>query len=190
MTQPASPPSNDEIDAETDAVRRSLLAGIQRMLLGQPQRVPVAALSISNLATEANVARHHLYQGHRDLRERFEFLRERAGEPTAAENELRRALETALADTARLRQLQHRTHEQAEHWKALSQVFQRAINVLQEELRQEQVRSERLARRLQASTGEASGAIVLLRTPEQAQLPRTETKANGRGKAHPDARTG
>jgi len=151
MTPPkstATMPTNRKVAAETDPVRRAILGAIQRLLLSQPRHVRPGASSISDLAREAEVARHHLYQTHPDLKARFEYLRDRAQTPTQAEASLTEALEKAKQEITRLEQLQTRTRTEALNWKGLCEVLQRAINVLQEELRQEQLKTERRSRRL------------------------------------------
>ena len=155
-------PSDDEIAGEPDAIRKAILAAIQRMLTGQPRHVRVGSDSVSQLAIEAGVGRHHLYQRNPDLRLRFERLRDSSERRTDAEAELQRRLDDALAEVRRLTSLQAQTHERAEQWKGLVDTLHRAINVLQEELRSEQVRSGRLESRLNRfREGASPGATVL-----------------------------
>ncbi len=154
-------PSNRELGDEKDPSRRALLAAMQRMLLGHPKHVQVGALSISDLAKEAQVGRHELYQRSPDLRDRFVYLRDRAHSPSAAEVKLERELLELRTEIIGLRQLQARTHERAENWKGLCETLQRGINVLQEELRQEQLTSRRLARRSQERHPPDSTGLVL-----------------------------
>ena len=147
MNTPVAP-SNEEIRLEVDPIRRAILAGMQRILLGQPKAVSVGATSFSDLAVEAGIARHHLYQTNPDLRERFEFLRDRSEAPTLAESDLKKKVAALQVEAERLRDVQERWRDDARNWKALAETFQRAINVLQEELRSEQITSSRLAKKL------------------------------------------
>lgn len=154
-------PSNAELAAEADPVRRAVLEAIQRLLLGQPRHVRPGACSISDLAREADVARHHLYQTYSDLRARFEYLRDRAQTPTQVETALNEALVKAKQEIMRLEQLQTRTRAESLNWKGLCELLQRAVNVLQEELRQEQLKADRLGRRLAAAATTPTGGPVI-----------------------------
>ena len=115
----ASPelPGNAEIAREKDPTRRAIIAAIQRILLGQPKHIPPGAISISHLAQEAQVGRHHLYQSHPDLKDRYEYLRDRSRQPTEKELGLRHELDEAKAKITQLRDLQARTHERSQNWK-------------------------------------------------------------------------
>ncbi|MFC8408739.1 hypothetical protein [Arthrobacter sp. NPDC057259] len=157
-------PSNMEIGQERDPMRRSILVAMQRILSGHPKHVPLGANSVTHLAKEANVGRHHLYQRHPDLRHRFEYLRDRSDQPTEAETELGTALDRAKSELSRLRDLQSKTRQEAADWKALTELLARAINTLQDELHQEQIKAERLARRLQKLDDQlgSSAQVVLL----------------------------
>jgi AcrR family transcriptional regulator len=167
VTSTPMAPSNDEIRLEVDPVRRAILAGMQRVLLGQPKAVSVGATSFSDLAVEAGIARHHLYQTHPDLKDRFEFLRDRSDAPTLAESNLQKKVTMLQAETERLRDLQERTRDDARNWKALSETFERAINVLQEELRREQTTSSRLSARLARIEGSPGQAPVVSIRPRR-----------------------
>lgn len=163
-TMPTTMPSNKELTAETDPVRRAILGAIQRLLLGQPRHVRPGASSLSDLAREAEVARHHLYQTHPDLKARFEYLRDRAQTPTQVEAALNEALAKAKREITYLDQLQMRTRTESLNWKGLCEILQRAVNVLQEELRQEQLKAERLSRRLAAApTTPLGGPVIPIR---------------------------
>jgi chromosome segregation ATPase len=159
-------PTNTEIAAEKDVVRRAILSAIQRILLGQPKSVPTGATSISHLALEANVGRHNLYQSHSDLRDRYEYLRDSAHKPTFQESRLQSELDAAKAEIKRLIELQSRTVRRAENWQALTETLERAVNVLQEEFRLEQLKSRRLRMKLeQSSDVEATVTKILIRKP-------------------------
>ena len=160
MNSPATIPDNAEIENEDDSSRRSILAAMQRILLGQPQRVPVGATSVSDLAKEAQLGRHVLYRSP-DLKDRFSYLRDKSHQPTASEVQLHEQMAKLKSETTSLRELQSRTHEHAENWKALCTTLERAINVLQEELRQEHIKTERLTRRLNNLKEESGSAPVI-----------------------------
>lgn len=166
-----APPSNAEIEREQDPTRKAILAAIQRLLLGQPKHVPPGAGSLSVLAREAKVGRHHLYQGHMDLRDRYEYLRDRADAPTEKEADLQRLLDRSKSEVVRILRLQAKTKSEADNWKALSELMARAVNVLQEELHEEQIRAGRLAKRLRKLQEEVEQApsVVLMRRRPGAQ---------------------
>jgi hypothetical protein len=150
MTSPsaATVPTNEEIAGELNADRREILHAIQRLILGQPRHVRVGDMSIISLAREAGVGRHHLYQAHSDLKDRYEFLCEHSHKLSVAEIESQTIVTSLRLEIRRLQDLQSRTQEGAEKWKNLAETLARAVNVLQEELRQEQIRSQRLKSRL------------------------------------------
>nr|WP_157497868.1 hypothetical protein [Leifsonia sp. Leaf325] len=141
-------PSNDEIQGEVDPIRRALLAGMQRMLLGQPRTPAGGALNVKTLAIESGVPRHHLYQTHPDLRDRFEFLRDHSSMPSATEATLQEQLARMKTELEELRNRHRESLDELRNWKALAETFGRAINVLQEELRREQIKSGRLAKKV------------------------------------------
>lgn len=175
MNEPAVIPDNAEIENESDSSRRAILAAMQRIFLGQPQWVAVGATSISDLAREAQLGRHELYRS-RDLKDRFTYLRDKDHRPTASEVQLHEQMAKLKSELSKLRELQSRTHERAESWKALCTTLERAINVLQEELRQEQIKSERLTRRLSGLNTEAgvgSAPVIPLRPRPSSQHPGT-----------------
>lgn len=160
------PPSNSEIEREKDSTRREILAAMQRILLGHPKYVPPGANSVSHLAQEAKLGRHHLYQKHPDLRYRYEYLRERRGQPTEKETELQLLLDRTKSEIKKIRGLQSRTRQEANDWKALTELLARAINTLQEGLHQEQIKAGRLARRLgklEDQEGHSSTVVLLHR---------------------------
>ncbi|MEO5316873.1 hypothetical protein PV772_22610, partial [Pseudarthrobacter sp. CC12] len=133
MNKPTSIPDNAEIENEDESSRQAILAAMQRILLGQPRWVDVGATSISDLAREAQVGRHVLYRA-TDLKDRFAYLRDKAHQPTPSEVQLHGQITKLKSEATSLRELQSRTHERAENWKALCTTLERAINVLQEEL--------------------------------------------------------
>jgi predicted RNase H-like nuclease (RuvC/YqgF family) len=145
---PTSVPSSTEIAGERNPTRKDILGAMQRILAGYPRHVPPGAASVVNLATEARIGRHHLYQAHSDLRERFEYLRDKAQQMTEKEAELSETLNRTKLEFAKLQALQSTTLKSARDWKALSQLLARAINTLQEELHKEQTKTRRLEKRL------------------------------------------
>ena len=171
MNERLAMPTKDEIAAESDTVRRSILEAMRRILTGQPLRIRPGAASISQLALEAGVGRHHLYQRYPDLRARYERLRDGVDQRTSHEIELQRRLDKGQAEIRRLTELQARTWSDAQQWKGLVDTLQRAINVLQEELRSEQIRSQRLERRLAKRHAQESATPVVdlraVRSPKQ-----------------------
>lgn len=170
MTAQLQLPTDHEIASEPDKRRRAILGAMQRILTGRPRHVPPGRDSVSQLAIEAGVGRHHLYQRNPDLRVRFERLRETGGQRTSREVELQRRLDDAVSEVRRLTILQSQTHHRTEQWKGLVDTLQRAINVLQEELRTEEIRSQRLEKRL-GKVQEQGGlpAPVLLRSRTKAK---------------------
>lgn len=164
MNRPITVPDNAEIAKETSSSRKSVLSAIQRMMLGQPRLVPVGAMTISDLAREAGVGRHTLYRSP-DLKDRFEYLRDKAEEPTSAELRLKAQMEDLKVEVKRLRHLQSSTKDDASKWKSLCLILGRAINVLQEELRQEQDKSGRLLARLEkAKAKKGQDSVVPIRS--------------------------
>lgn len=169
--KPTTVPSNTEIDKETDLTRKKILGAIQRILGGYPKHVPPNAVSVAQLATEAGVGRHNLYQAHSDLRERFEYLRDKAQQPTEKEAELCQLLDRAKSEVSRLQALQLASSKSARNWRELSELLARAINTLQEELLKEQTKARRLAKRIKnLESAAASPGVILMhrRTPEDA----------------------
>ncbi|WP_157437802.1 DUF5930 domain-containing protein [Actinoplanes subtropicus] len=131
------------------------------MLLGQPKSVPVGSLTVKDLAAEAQIGRFHLYQKHPDLRDRFEFLRDRANRPSEKEAQLGARIEEFKAEIDRLRKSLSETALERDNWKALAEMAVRATAVLQEETVQAQRRAERLARRLERATSAATPSTVV-----------------------------
>lgn len=128
-------PDNEEIENDDNSSRRSILAAMQRILLGQPKWAPIGATSISDLAREAQIGRHELYRS-LNIKDRFAFIRNTAHQPTASEVQHHAQIAKLKSEATDLRQFQPRTHQRTESWKALCTTLERVINVLQEELRQ------------------------------------------------------
>lgn len=141
-------PTDREIANEPDEVRRAVLSAMQRILTGNPRTVRPGSDSVLQLAVEAGVGRHQLYRRDPDLRLRFERLKNQAGQRSDAETRWQTRLDDAHAEVTRLTKLQAKTRKDAEDWKGFAELLQRALNVLQEELRNEQIRNSRLTKRL------------------------------------------
>ena len=161
--QPA-PPTNSEITREKDPVRKAILSAMQRILSGYPKRVLPGATSISDLAAESETGRHHLYQSHPDLRERFEYLRDLADQPTQREADALAKLETAKTEIAQLKELQARTRSEATELHDCLENLLRDNVVLQEQSRSESIKADRLERKLLAAKGaETMGSVTTIR---------------------------
>jgi hypothetical protein len=161
--QPA-PPTNREITREKDPVRKAILSAMQRILSGYPKRVLPGATSISDLAAESETGRHHLYQSHPDLRERFEYLRDLADQPTQREADALAKLETAKTEIAQLKELQARTRAEATELQGRFEISLRVIVELQEQSRSESIKADRLERKLRAAKGaETMGSVITIR---------------------------
>lgn len=77
------------LDGETDPVRRAILAAMNRLFTGTPQRSN-GRLNVSQLAIEADLKRWHLTHQHPDLKELFQAQ--------AAKNEAKRSTRLHSAD--------------------------------------------------------------------------------------------
>ena len=141
-------PTNAEIKAEPDPTRRAVMSAIQRLMLGHPKVVAPGDLSISSLAREAGVSRNELYRKCLDLRDRFEFVRDRSTTRSVVEEELAAKLEKSRTQRELLQRRYELMRAESANWKGLVELLERAINVLQQELRREQIQNERLSRRL------------------------------------------
>ena len=154
-------PTDSEIAGERDNVRHAVLAAMQRILTGNPRVVPPGSDSILQLAAEAGIGRHQLYRSAADLRLRFERIKDASNRQTDGETLLQRRLDDAKEEVRRLALLQAQTRREGEQWKGLVELLHRAINVLQEELRTEQIRAGRLEKRLQQEAERNPGAPVV-----------------------------
>ncbi|MCY0927897.1 hypothetical protein OTB20_17085 [Streptomyces sp. H27-H1] len=76
-------------DSEPDPVRRAILAAMNRLFAGTPQR-SAGRLNVSQLAVEADVKRWHLTHQHSDLKDLFQS--------EAAKAEAKRATHVRAAD--------------------------------------------------------------------------------------------
>lgn len=109
-------------DNETDAVRRAILAAMNRLFAGTPQRSN-GRLNVSQLAIEADVKRWHLTHQHPDLKDLFQAK--------TAEEETKRASHVRSSDAYEKLKKQH-TDLQA-HCRFLEerlQIYATALNLL------------------------------------------------------------
>ena len=162
MSDASEIPTDAEVAGEHDRTRRAILAAMQRMLSGCPIRVDPGSLSVVQLAVEAGIGRHHLYRRDPDLRVRFERLAgevERIDRPHASRQEL----DDVRAEVERLESLQRRTRDEALQWRGVAELLQRAVNVLQEDLRAERVRYERLEKRCARLAQEPRNSVIPIR---------------------------
>jgi DNA invertase Pin-like site-specific DNA recombinase len=100
------------------------MAAMMRVLSGQPKLAEPGDLTITAVATEAQLKRHHLTHKHTDLKDLFYRLRDQHGNP-ASEHKAATA-----AEAADLKSKLAEAREDARKWKSTAQTFARAINVL------------------------------------------------------------
>ena len=106
------------------AVVLGLLAAMVRVLSGTPATARPGNLTITAVATEAGLKRHHLTHKHTELKELFYQLRDNHANPVkdhaASLTEQVSDLKQKLADA----------HDQRRKWKATAETYARAINIL------------------------------------------------------------
>jgi len=110
------------IGNETDPVRRAVIAAMNRLFIGKPQRSN-GRLNITQLAIEADVKRWHLTHQHTDLRELFQRQ--------VAKDDSCRSWATRSADE--LEDLKKEHAELREHCRALEArlaIYASALNLL------------------------------------------------------------
>lgn len=110
------------LDHETDPVRRAIIAAMNRLLTGTPQRSN-GRLNVSQLATEAGVKRWHLTHQHPDLKDLFQTQ--------AANEESKRTAHLRSADA--FEGLKQRHAELQSHCRFLEarlQTYATALNLL------------------------------------------------------------
>lgn len=142
-------PSQKEIQTEADPIRRAILAAIVRVLEQRPLRARPGDASVLAVSQEADVKRHWLNGRHRDLRDRFVFLRDRADELTSLEVSLTAQLELANSELERLKSRVRDLTEDRDNWRATGEIFLRAMNVQEREIDKRQVENARLTRDLE-----------------------------------------
>lgn len=149
-------PTQADIQAEPDPDRRAIMSAMVRLLNDRPlnPKVPIGSLSTKNLALEAKVHRPYLYDDkmYSDLRETFEFLRDRRHEPTSTELELQAKLDTAQTAIERLgTQVESLTAER-DRLKQANNVSARIINAQEVNLAGQLEEKQRLSERLRKAT--------------------------------------
>jgi len=165
MTAPhATAPSSWEIDAESNATRKAVLAAMARMLAGTPAIVRPGLLSKAGLAREAQVDRNHITQGScRDLGDRLAALADQRAAPATA----REAAQQTRIDqlTAQLRQLTdtHATlRNDRDRWQAATHTLLRAIQVVRLEQTDQNATIQALRAHLAiARHGPGTGLVAL-----------------------------
>ncbi len=144
-------PTLEEVRAEPDQVRKAILEAILRVVEERPLHIEVGDYSVVGLADEAGVKRHWFNQRHKDLRERYQFIRDHFLDPPPPVDEdarieelLRRisVLEARLAEAA----------VERDHWKTSAELFVRAMNVQEVDLATRDTTIARLKRRLEAAS--------------------------------------
>lgn len=147
----AATPTLDEIRDEKDPIRKEILSAMLRMSEGRPLRVPVGAYSDLALVEEAQVKRHWITQRHKDLKDRWKFIRDNHLEPPAPVDVDERI--TALQQ--KIQKLEERVtflKEDRDNWKTSAQLFVRALNVQEVELGKRDTTIEQLNKRLERAT--------------------------------------
>lgn len=141
-------PTRKEIQSEGDPTRKAILEAIVRVVEERPLRAQPGDMSILALSKEADVKRHWLNGRHKDLRDRFVFLRDRADDLTALEVSLTAQLAAMREEVAEAKQRVRDLTEERDHWKSAAEVFLRAMNVQEREIDKHQVENTRLSREL------------------------------------------
>ncbi|MFF1930236.1 hypothetical protein [Streptomyces sp. NPDC058228] len=110
------------MDTETDPVRHAIIAAMNRLFAGTPERSN-GRINITQLAVEADVKRWYLTHKHQDLKDRFQ--RE------AAKDEARRAMHVRSVDA--FEALKEKHAKLQEHCRFLEQrlqIYATALNQL------------------------------------------------------------
>lgn len=114
--------NTDAAGVEGDASR--LLAAMVRVLSGRPTVATPGDLTITAVALEAQLKRHHLTHKHTDLKDLFYQLRDNHANPV-----IQQAAD-AVAEVAELKKKLARAQDDTRKWKSTAHTFARAINVL------------------------------------------------------------
>ncbi|MCM8551602.1 hypothetical protein [Streptomyces sp. STCH 565 A] len=110
------------LDGESDAVRREIIAAINRLLAGTPHRSN-GRLNVTQLAVEADVKRWHLTHQHTDLKDQFQAEVARA--------EAKRAAAVEQADEyAELKRENAELRKHCRHLEARLEIYATALNQL------------------------------------------------------------
>ncbi len=155
-------PTINEIRGEMDPIRKSILEAMLRISECRPLHVSPRAHSIIALAEEAQVKRHWLNQRHRDLRDRFVFLKENYLEPPAPINEGELHADLIKEITDLQIRLEAVTKER-DKWKASARLFLRVMNVQEVDLARSAQTINRITRRLERVQASQLGDEVAAR---------------------------
>lgn len=110
-------------DTSNDTIAH-IMEAMMRVLSGQPNLAKPGDLTITAVATEAQLKRHHLTHKHTDLKDLFYRLRDQHGSPASEQKA------AAAAEVAALKKKLAEAREDARKWKSTAHTFARAINVL------------------------------------------------------------
>lgn len=155
-------PTLTEIRKESDPVRKAILEAMLRISEERPLNVPVGAHSVVALAEEAQVKRHWLNQRHKDLRDRWLFIKDNYLEPPEPVDEDERHAEL-LQEIEQLQARLQSVIEERDKWKASAQLFLRAMNVQEVDLASKSQTIDRLTRRLERAESRTAGDEVAAR---------------------------
>lgn len=155
-------PTLTEIRDESDPVRKAVLEAMLRISEDRPLHVPVGANSVVALAEEAQVKRHWLNQRHKDLRDRWLFIKDNYLEPPEPADEDEHHAEL-LQEIAALKARLEAVTEERDKWKASAQLFLRAMNVQEVDIASKAQTIERLTRRLDRAEARMAGDEVAAR---------------------------
>ena len=108
----------------TDDAPSRLLAAMVRVLSGRPAIAAPGDLTITAVAVEARLKRHHLTHKHTDLKDLFYQLRDNHLNPVSEQQAL------AAAELDELKAKLAEAREDTRKWKATAHHFARTINVL------------------------------------------------------------
>jgi hypothetical protein len=114
--------NTDAASVEGDASR--LLAAMVRVLSGRPTVATPGDLTITAVALEAQLKRHHLTHKHTDVKDLFYQLRDNHANPV-----IQQAADAA-AEVAELKKKLARAQDDTRKWRSTAHTFARAINVL------------------------------------------------------------
>jgi hypothetical protein len=127
---PAEPDGAIAPDASGEVVAR-LLAAMVRVLSGRPVNATPGDLTITAVAIESGLKRHHLTHKHVDLKDLFYQLRDHHQNPVKDDAE---QLRTEIVD---LKRRLTEANAQRRKWKATAEAYARAIHLLTVENSQE-----------------------------------------------------
>jgi len=110
--------------------RQAISAAIERVLAGTPRYAKPGVLTQTAVAQEAQLHRSRLVNVHTDLRDLFEARKAAQSSISASEQKLHAKIADLKAKNAALR-------VERDTWKDTANVFARAIQVLQTQIRHE-----------------------------------------------------